>query len=171
LAVDQQFAPAWLGRGETFNAIKRFSEALQAFDQALEFEGNLARAWQGKAIALQKLGQIDEALTAFARAGTLDGTDATLWIARGSLLLSLHRDADAWEDFERAIETDPNHIYIWHAWSGKTQALRNLGRVDEAFDAGRRGLALRIATSKVPLGSFIARLIDSNALATTRSTG
>ena len=41
-------AGAWLGRGNLFFELKRYDEALAAYDKALILMPDLARAWLGR---------------------------------------------------------------------------------------------------------------------------
>lgn len=116
---------------------------------------------------MQGLGREDEALTAFERALATGDSDAALWNDKGSALLRLGRAGDALEAYKHVVDIAPDN---WYSWRGIATTLKSLGRDEEALDAARHALSLRIAQSRFPLRSIIARLIYHNASAMKATT-
>ena len=71
MVVNSDLATAWLGRGHVYYDLKRFDDALAAYDKALSQKSDLAEAWYGRGSACVDLKRHDEALVDFARANAL----------------------------------------------------------------------------------------------------
>ena len=78
-----------------------------------------------------------------------------LWMARGVVRHQRGRPADALADFDAAIEADPAR---YNAFASRAQALRRLGRRDEAVEALTRAIALRPGLADLYRGRALARL-------------
>ena len=61
----------WLKEGFTLNALKRYEEALAAYEQAIRLNPNDANAYHGKGVALSGLKRYEEAGQAFTKADKL----------------------------------------------------------------------------------------------------
>src|SRR5258706_4363313 len=75
LALDPQYAKAWSNRGYALLSLKRYPEALAAYDRALALDPNEVDAWSNKGLALRSLKRHSEAVVAFDRALALDPDD------------------------------------------------------------------------------------------------
>ena len=64
-------AEAWLGHGNVFADLKRYDEALAAYDRALSIKPDLAEAWLGRGKVFADLRRYDEGFAAFDRALSL----------------------------------------------------------------------------------------------------
>src|SRR6266446_4992030 len=62
----------WIKEGSRFSDLKRYDEALTAFEQAIRLDPNDVIAYRGKGSALRDLKRYDEALIAFEQAIHLD---------------------------------------------------------------------------------------------------
>jgi tetratricopeptide (TPR) repeat protein len=59
--LDPESAFAWTGKGNALRDLKRYQEALEAYDRRLALAPATRSALEGKARALQALGRIQEA--------------------------------------------------------------------------------------------------------------
>jgi predicted TPR repeat methyltransferase len=66
-------AEAYLGRGDALYDLKRYPEALAAFDRAIALKASLANAWLGRGDALRSMGQGGDAIAAYRQALALGG--------------------------------------------------------------------------------------------------
>ena len=71
LSLDSTRASAWLGLGDTYFALERYSEALSAYGQALSLDPNNPEAWFNRATVLDVLGRPDQATLDYERAKQL----------------------------------------------------------------------------------------------------
>ena len=92
----------WLKEGFTLNALKRYEEALAAYDQAIRLDPNYAKAYNGKGVALRDLKRYEEALAAFEHAIRLNPNDANAYHGKGNALSELKRYQEAEQAFEKA---------------------------------------------------------------------
>ena len=88
--------------------LKRFEEAIQAFDRALAIDKLDATAWFMKGYVLGGLGRRDEAIQAYDRAIAIDGNDSITWTSKGDALTGLMRYDEALAAYDRALTLDPN---------------------------------------------------------------
>ncbi len=82
----------------------RWSEALEALDQAIERGGRRPAFLHNRALALEALGRLDEADALLADAVESDRDDPRLWTGWAMLALKRNESAMALERFARAGE-------------------------------------------------------------------
>jgi tetratricopeptide (TPR) repeat protein len=92
--------------GAALGGLGRYSEALEAFERAVELDPEDAFAHLQRGEALMELNRDGEALEAFERAVELDPEDAASHARRGASLSQLDRPEEALEAFEQAAELD-----------------------------------------------------------------
>ena len=56
---------AWYDKGDILHKLKRYEEAVAAFDRAIELDDKNAWAWHEKGQALYDLERYEESLTAY----------------------------------------------------------------------------------------------------------
>jgi tetratricopeptide (TPR) repeat protein len=139
VAIKPNDAPAWTGKGNALNDLKRSEEALAAQEQAITLDPSYAIAWNNKGNALRDLKRPEEALAAFERATTLDPSYADAWYNKGNALRDLKRPEEALAAFERATTLDPSDAM---AWRNRAYTLIDLRRFADALSAAERAIAL-----------------------------
>ncbi|MDZ8067888.1 MAG: tetratricopeptide repeat protein [Nostoc sp. DedQUE08] len=105
----QSIALGW--RGETYRSMKRYPEALQDFDRAIELDPKDAWAMALRGVTYRLMKRYTEALQDFDRAIELDPKYAWAIVLRGETYRLMERYTEALQDFDRAIELDPK--YAW----------------------------------------------------------
>jgi tetratricopeptide (TPR) repeat protein len=73
-SVPQKTKEQWLAEGNTLHNLKRYDEALAAYEQAIRLDPNFAIAYYGKGATLDKLGKSREAKQAHDKARQLGYT-------------------------------------------------------------------------------------------------
>ncbi len=68
------------------NRLKRYDEALECLDKAIEIDSNYAIAWRIRGEVLDDLKRYDEALVSYDRAIELDANYQWAWADRGGVL-------------------------------------------------------------------------------------
>ena len=139
LALDENDANAWEGRGVALGRLGRYEEAVASFDRALALDPQGASAWENRGVALSRLNQLEEAIASFDEALVLDPQEANAWEGRGVALDSLGRHEEAVASHDRALALNENDT---NAWYNRGNALDNLGRDKEAVASYDRALAL-----------------------------
>nr|MDZ8019099.1 tetratricopeptide repeat protein [Nostoc sp. SerVER01] len=128
-------------RGETYRLMKRYTEALQDFDRAIELDPKDAWAIALRGQTYQSMEQYTQALQDFDRAIELDPKYAWAIALRGQTYLQLKQYNEALVDFNRAI--DLNSENNWYFYN---RALTYL--VLNQLDKARTDLTLAIKLAK-----------------------
>ncbi|MFL5588082.1 MAG: tetratricopeptide repeat protein [Ktedonobacteraceae bacterium] len=135
----QKTKEQWLEEGYALWNLKRYEEALAAFEQALRLDPNLASAYYNKGKALLDLNRPEEALAAFEQALRLDPNLTSAYHGKGAALWELKRPEEALAAFEQALRLDPNDALAYY---NKGNTLERLGRNREAQRARERARQL-----------------------------
>jgi len=139
LVISRGEAKDWSEKGRCLDRLKRYDEAFESLDKALELDSNYARAWANQGNVFNSLKRYDEALVSLDRAIALDGNDNLVWAWRGNVLDNLKRYDEALISLDRAIELDPNDKWDWRM---RGNVLNNLERYDEALASFDRAIEL-----------------------------
>ena len=141
LLQGQQDAEAWnfINKANVLINLERFSEALEASEEAIRLAPNIALGWNNKAAALDNLGRYLEALEASDEAIRLDPNLALAWYNKGVALTGLGRNTEALEAIDNSIELDPSYAY---AWRTRAIALGNLGKYSDALESANEAARL-----------------------------
>ena len=137
--TSQKTKEQWLEEGNNLYVLKRYEEALAAYEQAIRLDPNDALAFYNKGGALIELKRHEEALTACEQAIRLDPNDALAYSRKGYTLYELKRYGEALAACEQAIRLDPN---LADAYTNKGFALINLKRYEEALVACEQAIRL-----------------------------
>lgn len=121
----------WLDEGIAFYALKRYDDALAAFEQALHLDSCYVEAYQEKGTTLHNLERYEEALAAFEEAIHLDEQRLVPYVLKGHTLNALRRYEEALNLFEGIIQRDHNQVA---AYIGRDKALQQLGISQKAFE-------------------------------------
>lgn len=87
--------------------LKRYDEAIEAYDKALALKSPLAEAWFGRGNVLRELKRYDEAFAAYDQALTLKPNSAQAWLGRANTLVELTRHEEAAAAYEKALALNP----------------------------------------------------------------
>jgi tetratricopeptide (TPR) repeat protein len=122
----------WLQEGIALYNLKRYEEALTAFEQTIRLYPNYAVAYGGKGNTLRNLKRYEEALTAYEQAVQLDPNFAYAYYNKGTALRNLKRYEEALAAYGQAILLNPNYA---DAYNNKGNTLYELKRYEEALTA------------------------------------
>jgi tetratricopeptide (TPR) repeat protein len=164
LELDRDAADAWYGQAGALEAVGRFADAIESYDQARDRDpaghGAIAAFAIGNCHVAR--GDLDGAVAWFDRSIEADPDLARVWHNRGMALYELDRRDEAAASWARAAELDPDDVatLLWRA-----HCLRQLGRTDEAdactTQAERTNARDDIARAWMTIG---AHLQDNNAI-------
>ncbi len=92
----------WVDEGNALYGLKRYEQALAAYEQALHLDPNSAVAYNNKGNALGELKRYEEALATFKRALRLDPNYALAYYNKGLTLQALGKRDEAQQAFQKA---------------------------------------------------------------------
>jgi tetratricopeptide (TPR) repeat protein len=101
-SVSQKTKEQWLNEGIALENLKRYDEALVAYEQANRLDPNFASAYNGKGVALENLKRYQEALAAYEQAIRLDPNYATAYRGKGLTLDKLGKSREAKQAYDKA---------------------------------------------------------------------
>ncbi len=127
------------GEGDQFLRQQHYSQALQAYEEALRLDARNFYAWNGKGTALYNQGNYRKALEAYQHATEIDPSNAYVWVSAGLALNRLQRHQQALAHFERALSIDPNYVA---AWNGKADAQMDMNAPEAAHTSYEQALQL-----------------------------
>jgi CheY-like chemotaxis protein len=95
-------AEGWYDRGNSLLIMRRYEEAVSAYQNAVSMNPMNYQSWFGLATALDKVGKVQEALDAYERALSIYPRNPRILDAKGILLKKIGDDAEAERCFELA---------------------------------------------------------------------
>lgn len=116
---------------------QHYSQALQAYEEALRMDPRNFHAWNGKGTALYNQGNYKKAFDAYQRATEIEPENAIVWVSAGLVLNRLQRYQQALVHFERALSIDPEYVA---ALTGKADAQLDLNMPQEASASYQQAL-------------------------------
>ena len=123
--------------GDQYLRQQNYSQALQAYEEALQLDPRNFYAWNGKGTALYNQGNYRRALEAYQKALDIHTDNAVVWVSAGIVLNSMHRYQQALVHFERALALDAEYVA---AWNGKADAQLGMHMPEEAYESYRQAL-------------------------------
>ncbi len=138
LGVSQRSKGQWMQEGNTLRDLKRYQEALSAYEQAIRLDPNDAYAYRCKGDALYDLKHYQEALAAYEQAIRLDPNFAQAYNGKGTALYDLKRYQEALAAYEQAIRLNPNYALAYNNKGRTLEALRKKKEAQQAYEKARR---------------------------------
>jgi tetratricopeptide (TPR) repeat protein len=138
IQIRQDFADAYLQRGNAHQALGETGAALADFDRAVALNPRLPDAHNARGIILRDRGEIKSAIEAFTASLKIEPT-VNGFYQRGQTYESLGQHQLAISDYDKAIELMTDSPYVYRA---RALAKRNLGDIEGA-EADRRFAASR----------------------------
>jgi tetratricopeptide (TPR) repeat protein/tRNA A-37 threonylcarbamoyl transferase component Bud32 len=141
-------------RGETLLELKRYNDALNAYNRAVELRPEYAAAWRGQGNTLLELKRHEDALNAYDKAIQIQPNYLEAWIGRGKALDNLQRYDQAINSFDTALKFKPNNLEAWASRGNVQMKLQHYSEAIASFDKAvklqpdyfpgwyKRGLAL-----------------------------
>ena len=149
-------AEAHYARGQTLSLLKRWSEALEAFEAAIAARPDYADAWNLHGAMLHEMGEDYDALESFRRALELQPNYPDVHSNMGVSLRALDRCEEAIEAADRALAIDPGFAA---AFTTRANALRSLGRNREALETYDRAVSFTPDSALVRFNRAVCLLL------------
>ncbi|HEY9667146.1 MAG TPA: tetratricopeptide repeat protein [Coleofasciculaceae cyanobacterium] len=121
-------------RGETLLELKRYDDALTAYNRAVELRPEYAEAWKGKGATLLALKQYEEARNAYDRAIQIQPDYWEAWLGRGNALDSLQQYKEAINSFDTALKSKPDSLEAWNNRGNVQIKLQQYSEAIASFD-------------------------------------
>ena len=129
---------AWVNYGNQLWRSFQYTEAITAFNRAINKKTNFHQAYYGKGLALHDLGKYQQANQAFAKAVKLKPDFYPAWYRQSLALLNMRRYPKALDVIDRAIVLQPDNTALYAL---RGEALQNIGRYEDAVKAYNRAIA------------------------------
>lgn len=131
-AVNSSNAHNSYSEGKKLYDLKRYEEAIAAYEKAIQAMPEYSEAWIEKGKALSDLQRFNDALNAYDKAIQINDKNAEAWIGRGNVLQEFNRYSEALAAYEKGRSIQPDN---GESWTGIGQTLDNLQRHEEALTA------------------------------------
>ena len=157
LKINPDSTKGWFFKAVAFNRLKRYDEALECCDKAIELDEKNRNPYSWypisqKGIILSHLERYDEALECFDKAIEMKPDSPMPWSVKGLTLILVKRFDEALECCDKAIEfgkDDPR------TWNDKKRVLEKMGRLDEALECCDKAIELDEKNTKSLMGKVL----------------
>lgn len=138
--LDPQHGQAWYGKGCAHSELEQFEQAIEAYQQSVNFAGERAHLpLYNLGNVYQRLNQLTDAARCFQQAVKLQPEMADAWINLGRVLDDSGQRAEAVKCYDVALELAPDDVV---AWSNRGNSLRGLNQFEDALNSYRKALEL-----------------------------
>ena len=93
--------------------LKRYDDALEKCQKAIELDPNYANGWYNRGIVLYNLEKYEEAIVSLSKAIELNPNDAYSWYNMGNVYGSQANHHQAIECYDKATRLDPKYKVAW----------------------------------------------------------
>ena len=150
-------ATSYINSGNTYLTSGSFTEAKQAFENAIQMKPESYEAWIGRGLALEGLKRYQTAIDSYDKAIGLAPDDGSSWVAyggKGRVSLEINKYQDASDSLEKAIDEyarsgASNMDDLSSLYSHLADAKSKLGLDVEATEAKEKVKTLKSATRTV----------------------
>ncbi len=128
-----------IDKGYSLTELKRFDEALAAYDRAIALQPDNALAWARKGRALRLMERYDEGLAAYERALDIFPRYGWAWRGKGLVLERLNRLEEALFAYEQAVQIKPNEVWNWY---NQADVMQSMNRYADAIPLLQKALEI-----------------------------
>ncbi|NPA92874.1 MAG: tetratricopeptide repeat protein [Chloroflexi bacterium] len=132
-------AAAWYRLGGALYKAKKYDQAIQAFQKAIDLDPNDAYPWNGLGLVYEARDKYAEAIRYYQKTLEIDPKYKWTWNNLGNVYSDLGRYEDAIEAYQKAIALDPKDAV---PWNNLGIVYRRLGRYEDAIEAYQKAIAL-----------------------------
>jgi tetratricopeptide (TPR) repeat protein len=138
----------WSNLSELLNRLKRYAEALEAANKALEIRETQS-GWNQQGNALAGLRRYDEAIEAFDQVLSLNPDYHYAWVSKGNAFQQLGQYQEAVESYNRALAIQPidrklqDQTDQFSTLNQKGNALLQLQQYEQALEAFEQSVAIK----------------------------
>jgi tetratricopeptide (TPR) repeat protein len=117
-------------KGRILNELKKFNEAIELFDKAIEINPKYSKAFSNKGNSLSELGFFEDAIESYNIALNLKPDCMYTYYNKGNNLKRLKRFDEALNCYNKAISLQPNQSFF----NNKGSVLLEMQKFDDAID-------------------------------------
>ncbi len=130
--VDSTKSPVevWNNKGIALYNLSKYSEAITAYDEAINIDPNYTGTWINKGNALERLYKLEEAIISYDQAIKIDPNNVKALSGKGNALKNCGKHEEAIISFDKALEINPKYAFAWY---NKGNALDRFGNQEEAI--------------------------------------
>lgn len=128
----------WLREGQAYYLLKRYTDALAAYMQAIRVDPTDFVAYNNKGNQLRLLGRFEEALVAYEQAIRLNSSYAIAYNGKGLTLHFLGQYEEALPAYEQAINYNPNYGLAYYNMGNTFQKLGKITEAQHSLEQARR---------------------------------
>lgn len=136
---DTTLSYLWINKGDALEGLGKYSESIEAYNEAINIRPRYARAWSDKARVLSLLGNFNESRLAVNKTIEYSPHLEETLKEEGLNLCKYGGYENAIKDFDDAIRINPQNATIWNY---KGAALYYLGRYNESILAYNEAIEL-----------------------------
>lgn len=119
-----------LKKAHILYGLKRYSEAISYYEDAILIQPNFYQAWYERGKALYQLERYEDAIASYDQVIQFQTDDAEVWFERTQALYRLQSYSDVMMGLDKALQIRPDYA---EAWVMRGVVLRNLQRDEEAI--------------------------------------
>ncbi len=137
---------SWILRGNAEYALKRYSDAVESYDRALELDHGDHRVWHSRGMAAEAIRDYEKAESSYDRAILLDLDNEEYWISKSIVQEKRGDYSGAIRSLNKVIDEHPDNSYVLMR---KAHILAELGKDKESMIFVE--LALKISPNNVDI--------------------
>ncbi|MGQ9909517.1 MAG: tetratricopeptide repeat protein [Candidatus Flexifilum sp.] len=126
-----------MDKGYSLTELRRYAEAIEAYDEAIARKPDYAWAWARKARTLRLVNRLDEAMACYNEAIRLQPEYGWAWRGKGIIHDRRGEYQQALSCYQTAARYDPDEVWNWF---NQADALLKLDQPDEALVCLQRAL-------------------------------
>jgi tetratricopeptide (TPR) repeat protein/S1-C subfamily serine protease len=123
----------WLNWGNQLWRVRKYPEAIAAFDKAIQLKPDLYQAYYAKGTALDAQNKYLEAAAAYEKAATIQPSFYEAWRDRAMVLDYAKKSTEALASIDKAIQLQPQDFVLFFRRGQILNSLERYGEAKEAF--------------------------------------
>ncbi|CBN55517.1 MULTISPECIES: tetratricopeptide repeat protein [Kamptonema] len=127
-------------QGDAYFFENRYEEAVDAYNQALQIQPDLADTWNNRGVVLTRMQRYQEAIDSYEQATKLRPNYPDAWNNRGVVLLEMQQLSEAIACYEQAIQAKADYA---DAWNNRGVALSKMQKYEDAVISYNQALVIK----------------------------
>ncbi|MDF0556215.1 tetratricopeptide repeat protein [Kamptonema sp. UHCC 0994] len=127
-------------QGDAYFFENRYDEAVNAYNQALQIQPELADTWNNRGVVLTRMQRYSEAIDSYEQATKIRPNYPDAWNNKGVVLLEMQQLPEAIVCYEQAIQAKSDYA---DAWNNRGVALSKMQKYEEAVISYNQALVIR----------------------------
>ena len=136
------YAPSWHGLGNAYRALRRDSDAIEAYQKAISLDPNQAWSYHNLGQIFTQQDDFPRAIKQYQQAIDRHGADrarAASWVGLGDAYSAAERHRDAIEAYQQTLKLDPDQAYAWNGLGMALAAIQLANRFERSGSPSASG--------------------------------